>query len=702
MGRARRARRARHAHASARGARSRSEPVRSSTSWCARGRLPLPTGGIERPAAAGPGAAGRRPAAHARSASSARFARRGRKVLPPPRIVVSDPLGPRVRPRGAAPASRRGARPAAPRAGRHAPGDGGDGTGRCGARGRPSIAAEVDLDGLRPDRARARRRRASSGRRWPRGGELHGAPAALPTATRARSSSSIRAAARARRTSTRPCAPRRRCACTWPARAAARCCCPATGARPCSSRRSSAGRTCTCASRWSTAARRRPVGPASAGPPLAPIIYVGARGGPEPRRRRGRYPIVPGGDGRVLVVPAPSAGRRRARSSPSPAAPAMSSVGRRAAGGGRMTAVRGARPRAPLAVAQRAAARSQPDACGSAPSPRSGSSAACTGPGSSGPARAATCSACPCWPSPPACRRGGARGAHRARAARRSAAGVVPRRRSSLDLLVAGVPLWSAADRWDDAERRTSRNAIATLPDQRCPTAGSTTWVRTVLIAGGACCCWPRRSSRSAPRPQTRAATICLGACSTSCRSSSTVRSIPTSTASLFALLLGAMLWGRAARRPRGARGGRARRSSPSSARRSLAPHLDTPRPWVDYEALAEALAARQDQHLLLEPQLRAAGLVARRPEIAARHARGNRLLEGGQPRRLRRREWRQDRACSRRRGHAVRATSTEVGRRRSTSPSRASSRQFLVAGDHDARRPLPHGRRAGDAGAPS
>ena len=56
------------------------------------GRMPLPSGFIEddllpEPAAMVRGR--RRTEVHI----SARFARRGRKVLPPPRIVVSDPLG---------------------------------------------------------------------------------------------------------------------------------------------------------------------------------------------------------------------------------------------------------------------------------------------------------------------------------------------------------------------------------------------------------------------------------------------------------------------------------------------------------------------------------------------------------------------------------------------------------------------------------
>jgi hypothetical protein len=100
---------------------------------------------------------------------NARFARRGRKLLPPPRIVVSDPFGlatriviadepaevlvlPRIEP------------VVTP------PGDG-DGSGLVARRGRPSIAAEVDLDGLRPYRVGA----AASRIFWPgvaRGGEM--------------------------------------------------------------------------------------------------------------------------------------------------------------------------------------------------------------------------------------------------------------------------------------------------------------------------------------------------------------------------------------------------------------------------------------------------------------------------------------------------------------------------------------------------
>jgi uncharacterized protein (DUF58 family) len=113
------------------------------------GRIPLPSGIIEDELLPAPAAlAGGRQRTEVRI--NARFARRGRKLLPPPRIVVADPFGlatrvvaadepaevlvlPRVEP------------VVTP------PGDG-DGSGLAARRGRPSIAAEVDLDGLRPYR----------------------------------------------------------------------------------------------------------------------------------------------------------------------------------------------------------------------------------------------------------------------------------------------------------------------------------------------------------------------------------------------------------------------------------------------------------------------------------------------------------------------------------------------------------------------
>lgn len=115
-----------------------------------RGRRPLPTGAVLDDLLPGPAplAAGRR---EARVLIVARFARRGRKPLRPPRVALRDPFGlltwtvtgttdedellvlPRLEPVRAA-------------------GAGGAAGGVGRRRGRPAAAAEVELDGLREHR----------------------------------------------------------------------------------------------------------------------------------------------------------------------------------------------------------------------------------------------------------------------------------------------------------------------------------------------------------------------------------------------------------------------------------------------------------------------------------------------------------------------------------------------------------------------
>jgi uncharacterized protein (DUF58 family) len=115
----------------------------------ATGTFSLPGGEVEDPLLPGPASLRRRPGG-TRIHIDVRFARRGRKVLAPPRVVVHDPLGlatrvvsgppavdvlvlPRIEPVLAAPGIPEAA--------------------ALGAlRGRPFLGAEVDLDGLRPYR----------------------------------------------------------------------------------------------------------------------------------------------------------------------------------------------------------------------------------------------------------------------------------------------------------------------------------------------------------------------------------------------------------------------------------------------------------------------------------------------------------------------------------------------------------------------
>src|SRR6478752_1937824 len=130
--------------------------------------LALPAGLIEDPLLPAPATigAGRRTA---NVVIDARFARRGRKRLVEPSVIVRDPFGLAMRVvQGGGEAEVL----VLPRIAKVVtPSGEGDGTGLAARRGRPSVAAEVDLDGLRPHRPGA----AASRIFWPglaRGGEL--------------------------------------------------------------------------------------------------------------------------------------------------------------------------------------------------------------------------------------------------------------------------------------------------------------------------------------------------------------------------------------------------------------------------------------------------------------------------------------------------------------------------------------------------
>ncbi|MCW2982652.1 MAG: hypothetical protein JWR63_222, partial [Conexibacter sp.] len=131
---------------------------------------PLPTGGVLDPLlpAPAPLATGRR---MTRVRIEVRFARRGRKVLAPPRVAVRDPFGlmvrvargPRMEPDEVLILPR--IEPV------QAPGSGGESPGTLQFGRRSSVAAEIELDGLRP----AREGTSASRMYWPslaKGGEL--------------------------------------------------------------------------------------------------------------------------------------------------------------------------------------------------------------------------------------------------------------------------------------------------------------------------------------------------------------------------------------------------------------------------------------------------------------------------------------------------------------------------------------------------
>jgi uncharacterized protein (DUF58 family) len=265
------------------------------------GRLALPTGVIDEPLLPSPAplAAGRR---GTRLHITARFARRGRKRLAATRVVVRDPFGiaervvsgvqdaevfilPRIEPVTVAP---------------------GDGDARAlgTRRGRPFVAAEVDLDGLRPHRPGTPASRIF----WPalaRGGEMMERRLRSDSDTRPLVVLDPRAPAReedldaAVRAAASLClhlAPRGGCAVLLPG-----------DRRPSSVEGTLAG--------WPHLHARLALVTAAATPALAgiasrrgPVVYVAARVLTRPPRALAHAV----GGGRILVVPGTLGGRRAA------------------------------------------------------------------------------------------------------------------------------------------------------------------------------------------------------------------------------------------------------------------------------------------------------------------------------------------------------------------------------------------------------
>jgi uncharacterized protein (DUF58 family) len=113
------------------------------------GQLPLPPARIVDPLL--PGAAPLRTGARSgRVRIEVRFARRGRRRLALPRVVVADPLGLARREVSAAAAPGEDEILVLPRIVPITPGTEGGTAGRIARRGRPSVGAEVEIDGIRP------------------------------------------------------------------------------------------------------------------------------------------------------------------------------------------------------------------------------------------------------------------------------------------------------------------------------------------------------------------------------------------------------------------------------------------------------------------------------------------------------------------------------------------------------------------------
>lgn len=157
-----------------------------------------------------------------------------------------------------------------------------------------------------------------------------------------------------------------------------------------------------------------------------------------------------------------------------------------------------------------------------------------------------------------------------------------------LMLLICGMDSWYLRpDRWDTLVVDVA-NGIGTLPALRMPYRGSNEWVRIVLLSGGGVLLLCSAVFALAPRPWTFGSAFTL--------SLMYVTAIvehrpdhPYASGAVFALLLAALLWGD---RLTGKEAPTAVALAVAAVLTSvvLAPRLDSPKPWVDYEAIAESL----------------------------------------------------------------------------------------------------------------
>jgi protein-glutamine gamma-glutamyltransferase len=157
-------------------------------------------------------------------------------------------------------------------------------------------------------------------------------------------------------------------------------------------------------------------------------------------------------------------------------------------------------------------------------------------------------------------------------------------------LLVAGMPTWYLRpDRWDTLAADLG-NGIGTLPALRMPYRGHDEWVRIVLLVGGGVLLAAAAILALGPRPWTFGATFTLAVMYVTAIIEHRPAH-PYFDGAVFALLLAFMLWGeRLSGQEAPVAGSLAVVAVLGSA--LLAPHLDSQKPWVDYEALAESLQA--------------------------------------------------------------------------------------------------------------
>ena len=452
---------------------------------------------------------------------------RAQASSPPPRVVVRDPLGPRVERVVDAPARTREVlvlprvEPRA-RAGRRRA----TGPARARRRGRPALAAEVDLDGLRPHREGAPASRIF----WPalaRGGRADRAPPA-----RRRRHAPARRARPARAARARSLDAAVRAAASLPSHLAARRRLRAAAARRPAperprARRWPAGRTCTRAWRSSRPARGRPRWPAwprgagrsSTSPrgvlaPRAARARARARRRPRARRARRRCPAAaPSFDRRRLprLRRAPSGARRAGAWPPRPerrrGEPGRDALAARRAR--RRPRAAGASAAEPLA---RRCARARPSPSRPAAGPRS--AGACALAAFVALARSGRCMGGARAPRPLGAlvAVAAARRRRRPERGRRRRVGAPARARRWRSrswrscLLAAGVPLrLLVPDAWDDLAAGLGQASAALPGVARALPRRRRVGAHRDPARRRRCSCWPRWPPSGPPRARRRA-----------------------------------------------------------------------------------------------------------------------------------------------------------------------------------------------------
>jgi transglutaminase-like putative cysteine protease len=158
----------------------------------------------------------------------------------------------------------------------------------------------------------------------------------------------------------------------------------------------------------------------------------------------------------------------------------------------------------------------------------------------------------------------------------------------ALILLAAHVPARALRpDHWDILSAGLG-DGLASLPALRVPYRGNDPWIRAVLLSGGGLLLLGGACLALLPHPRRFAAALCVGVLYAVPVVESGPRH-PYLDGAVFAALLGTFLWGdrlRPGDRPLAV--GLALAALLAAA--IAAPHVDSGKPWVNYEALAESL----------------------------------------------------------------------------------------------------------------